>query len=268
MLLQIIASDGNSRAAAMHALESCTMLGGRDFVVHYGEQMAAAVAGALPSISEGRDLRATAQLLDTAALFVPVEAPQLFASCLGPLARVVIENTAADFTVVEVLILFARLLFAARESTLQVLGAIAGEFGVGAGQFVGQIVSVWADKSDCVLTAERKLLSGCALASLLLVQDEAVLQHAGDIINVGIGVALALEDASQRKPPATAMEAKRRQAYETTLRGANMTTVLVQRLQECQAALGDAKFQQLMATVDPAIMGQLQQLGGSATLAQ
>ena len=87
----------------MNTLEAYCILGGRDFLITYGEPIANTLRQVSPSFTDGRDLRALFQLLDAMVMSVPAEAPRLLAGVMPTLIKVCVENTAGDFTVVEAL---------------------------------------------------------------------------------------------------------------------------------------------------------------------
>ena len=72
-VLSILRADIHNAGGAMHILEAFACLGGREFVVAYGEGIATALTEIAPGLTEGRDLRSLCQLLDSMSLSIPAE---------------------------------------------------------------------------------------------------------------------------------------------------------------------------------------------------
>jgi len=79
--------DQQNAAGAMYALEAFTVLGGRDFVVGYGEQISHGLTTMVTWMRDSKDFRSMAQLLDVLASCVPQEAPTLAAGCVMALIQ-------------------------------------------------------------------------------------------------------------------------------------------------------------------------------------
>jgi len=253
-ILQIVDQDQQNAAGAMYALEAFTVLGGRDFVVGYGEQISHGLTTMVTWMRDSKDFRSMAQLLDVLASCVPQEAPTLAAGCVMALIQVLLDESVGDHTAGEIVTMLARMFLGAKNEFLNMLHSVAG---ASLGQILPQLVIVWTDKADCLLTRERKIVSAAALCQFLVVQNNDVLRCAGDIINVCIGVIAVDDPSATRKPPANALESRRRQIFESTVASISVQTYMFQCLKDCQNLLGDIAFRELMGTVDTAILGQL-----------
>jgi len=251
ILIGMLQSSKLTRAPVLHVLEALVVLGGRGFLATYGQQTAAAVEAMLPQLQQDnqREVRAVAQLVDAMVCAAPAESPSLLMTIGNQLAQALRANCAGDFTAVEVIVMLSRIAFHNKQAVLAMLQP---------DELLGAVVEVWMDKTDCILTRERRELCSMALCALMLTANPVVLQHTAQILDVWISVLMADDFGAERKASTVPLEMRRRQAQIEGVGQHNLRTVVLQCLQQLQGSLGEAMYSQLMATVDPTIVNQLQ----------
>eukprot|EP00027_Filamoeba_sp_ATCC50430_P004390 CAMPEP_0168548608 /NCGR_PEP_ID=MMETSP0413-20121227/4657_1 /TAXON_ID=136452 /ORGANISM="Filamoeba nolandi, Strain NC-AS-23-1" /LENGTH=782 /DNA_ID=CAMNT_0008578933 /DNA_START=822 /DNA_END=3170 /DNA_ORIENTATION=+ len=242
----------------MKIIEEYIILGNVNFLKLFVNDVVSVFASVVGNVKD-RVVLWTLKPMETFIRLFPQEGLQCMESLMQKILSRILTHQDSDLEEAHYLMLFARILSVQPDLLLQFFDKL------GQPQLLNQFLEVWLDKTDSMPQMRMTKLSAIALLNLLASKRPEALNYFGLIINLAVSVIQDTRkqsadwfDESYDEEDPKKNSVKEMLYKRDVINTVNVQTYLLQKLQECSMVNGQAVFNQLMQTVDPSVMKQLQ----------
>lgn len=259
--------------------EGYIYLGGIEFMQRYAEVMEKSFMSLLSDLrTEGIIL--VLKVINLVFRAYPQEGPRVFSSMLpGFLQSVLIADEHPMVMSIHVT-LFARIILQNQEFFWNFMEKVGTESHTQMDSLLRSFLTAWIETIDSMTQPERRKLSALAMASLITVNNNVVLQMFGSIISICVQVlhdvcrvpvdeetvvqldALVISDGDERGEDEQETEHEKRKRALTRkdpVHSIPLKDFVFQQLRQCHNIHGDKIFDELTQQIDPDVYLQLQQ---------